>query len=332
MNLYLFPALPNNINGYGIAVASDYKKLSPKPEDIVIWYTSQSAPADYKIIKRPSRMAFSRLVNVVQNKVNCEITKSDLRKISFAPESIDKVFSGDVIFYRALRSLFPEKKIFVRFHNCFGRIKDRIRLIDEPVNVKFEIQARAFYKLEREIFKDKNVQKIFISKEDRDYYTSNFGIESDSEVWGFAPDMEKTIKARKDTPKTKLVHFGGIQSHKIDGLKWFVNDVFFPLRKIHPQVEFHLWGRGSEIFDDNTNGIYGHGFYEGDDLPLVSEGLYVNPDIIGGGVKIKLLSYFEGGASFLSTPFGYEGYSKGLIDNHYCFDFLEDYFKTMQKR
>ena len=334
MDLYIFPILPSKSNGYGIAVASDFARLNPKKDDVVIWYTSRTDTSYRQVLKRPSKLAFSRATKVLLNKVNCEVTAMELKKIDFDCNKVDSIFCGDVIFYRALRKIFPQKMITVRFHNCFGRIKDRIRLIDEPVNLKFKIQANAFYRLEKEIFKDTNTYKIFITKEDRDYYTSNFGIESDSEVWAFVPDMNRAIAKRNDKHKNKLVHFGGIQSHKIDGLKWFVKDVFLPLREKVPAIEFHLYGNGTESFDDKVNGIYGHGFYKQDGLPDTDCGLYINPDLIGGGVKIKLMSYFEEGASFITTPFGYEGYPKELIDNQFYYvveknqwlPFLIDFF------
>ena len=45
--------------------------------------------------------------------------------------------------------------------------------------------------------------------------------------------------------------------------------------------------------------------------------LYINPDIIGGGIKLKLQTLIEAGVPFISSVFGYEGYSKSMIDNRY---------------
>lgn len=334
--LILLPVKPYYDNGYSIAVKSDLDKLQPSANDLLIWYddVDGSLYGYDKVIKRPSKYSLLRVINVLKNNVNCELQTKKLKN-EVLTNVYDEIFCGDVIFYNAVRSLFPNKKITVRFHNCFSRIKDRIRLINEPVNLKFKIQARAFYKLEKKIFHDSNVYKIFISDEDRLYYTMNFGKKSDSCVWGFTPDMNKAVSKRSEAQKTKIVHVGGLQTHKIDGIIWFINEVFLPLRNTYPTLEFHMWGQGSRAFDDETKGIYGHGFYDGNDLPLTDRGLYINPDLIGGGVKIKLISYFEEGASFISTPFGYEGYNTDLVDNKHYFvvekdcwlSFLRDYFK-----
>lgn len=334
MNIYIFPLYPYRKNGYGIAVKNDLSKLTIAQEDQVIWYeyTEKNFFDNDVVLLRPPRFAFSRAVKVLQNHVNCEVTARDLKKFNL--QQADSIFCDDVIFYRALRELFPSKRIVVRFHNCFARILDRIQLIDKKVNLKFRVQLRAFYQLEKEIFQDDNVYKIFISEEDRDYYCSMFGKYTDSEVWGFMPDMKKAVSNRIDSQKTKLVHFGGLQFHKIDSMKWFINDVFKPLHIKNPSVEFHLWGVFTDTFNSPEKGVFGHGIYQGDELPLVEDGLYVNPDLVGCGVKIKLMDYFEKGASFITTPYGYEGYPLEYIDDKFYhriepeqwLAFLDNYF------
>lgn len=336
MNVFFFPINPFRSNGYSIAVKNDLSKLQIDQNDIIVWYeyTNDTFYGNDVVLLRPPKFAISRIVKVLQNHINCEVTAGDLKQLDL--KQVNDVFCGDVIFYRAVRELFPTKRITVRFHNCFARIQDRIRLLGNKVNLKFKIQMRAYYQLEKEIFNDSNVHKVFISEEDRDYYCSMFGKRSDSEVWGFCPDMNKAVSARIDSKKTKLVHYGGLQTHKIDSLKWFINDVFIPLHLHKPNVEFHLWGAGSEAFDNPGRGIFGHGFYKGDGMPLVDDGLYVNPDLIGGGVKIKLIDYFEKGASFITTPFGFEGYPLDYIDNKFYYmvepdewlPFLKQYFSN----
>lgn len=337
MNLYIFPSQPVTTNGYGIAVKSDLERLNTTADDLIIWYDyrQEKIYENDVVLLRPSKFALSRFINILKNKVNCEVYEKSLSK--FDLQSVNEIFCGEVIFYRALRKLFPNKKITVRFHNCYARIKDRLRLIDTNVNLKMRIDLNAFYQLEKEIFQDRNTTKIFISNEDRDYYTSNFGIYSDSIVWGFSPNMEQAIKNRNSSKKNKIVHFGGLQAHKVDGIKWFINDIFIQLRSKYPNIEFHLYGSGTINFNSPSDGVYGHGFYDGDSLPDLEDGLFINPDSLGLGVKIKLIDLFEKGASFISTPYGYEGYDRKYIDNMHYFivekdkwlTFLIDYFRHL---
>ena len=196
----------------------------------------------------------------------------------------------------------------------------------------FEYNLRTFYKLETEIFKDNNVTKIFISKEDQNYYSLMTGNE-DSELWQFNLDTNLSSKNRKEIKySNKLVFFGGVSSHKKQSVLWFINSVFPVIKSQISDIEFHLWGNGTKRFNSTKDSIFGHGFFNSDGFPLRDESLYINPDIIGGGIKIKLMSYFNNGIPFISTPFGYEGYSKEYIDDKYCMvSSLEDWGNDIVK-
>lgn len=320
MNLYVFPSLPDHSSGYGVAVNSDYNRLVIGADDIVIWYTEKetSLQKNHYIIRRYSRTNYRRYLNLICGRASTELSADDFKFID--KDSIDEIFCGEVVFYRALRKLFPEKKITVRFHNCFARIQDRVNLLGlyKTLGTTFKTNLKCFYKLEKEIFSDMNTHKIFISKEDRDYYVSNFGRSVDSEVWGLEPDMKVSKENRTGGHIDKFVWYGGLFAHKIDSLKWFIADVYKPLKQQFPHIEFHLYGKGSDAFNEPEFSICGHGFYNGTDRPYKDSALYVNPDLTGGGVKIKLIDYFESGVKFITTPFGYEGYSHDYIDGEYC--------------
>jgi len=320
MNLIMFPESASLRNGYGIAVDYGYDILSPSTDDLIVWYTDDKALPRFKDgdvwMQRPGLVNAKRFKNMIMNRVGPEVTVSDLRFLK--GKNFDNIHCDDVIFYRALRKLYPTQHLTIRFHNCYARIQDRKEILGMHLNIKFEINLRALTKLEREIFRDKNVHKIFLSEEDKGYYTSMTG-RSDASVWAFDMDKNKAIQNRTTSCfDNKLVWFGGVQDHKIRSVNWFIEDVFPQILAEIPSVEFHLWGRDTEPFDNPDQHVFGHGVYSGNDIPLKDTALYINPDIIGGGVKLKLKSYFEGGVPFITTYFGFEGYNKDLLDDKYC--------------
>lgn len=323
MNLYIFPEAACLNNGYGIGVDFGYKKLNPGAEDLVIWYTildkkDMMYVEDHHIIFKKNRtFSFKSFKNILTGKERTECCYSDLSFLKGM--KFDHIHCDEVIFYRAIRKLFPKQQLSLRLHNCFSRIYDRKRMLNMRLDWKYEIKLRNMYKLEQEIFQDPQVYKIFISDEDRAYYLANFGRYCDSESWLYIPDMAAAKRNREATYRYthKLVWFGGIESHKKASVEWFINHVFKHIREDIPDVEFHLWGRGSSNFDDPNNHVFGHGFWKGTDMPM-HNALYVNPDIIGGGIKLKLLTFIENGIPVISTPFGFEGYTKELIDNTFC--------------
>lgn len=323
MDLFIYPQAASYTNGYGIGVNYAYEKITPKPDDIVVWYTSEKRDKmlyvrdSDVIIRRKRPISFAAIRNLFRGKTHAELTAHDL---SFLRDmQFDYIHCDEVIFYRALRKLFPDKKLTVRFHNCFSRIWVRTQFLNRPLGFKYWLNIKLLKKLETEIFADRKVHKIFISDEDRDFYCSNYGITSDSETWYYLPDINLIQKNRSEIVlDNKIVWFGGMDTHKISSVKWFASEVFPLLLKFNPKLEFHLWGGGTEFFNRPQHRIFGHGFFEGEGLPSRTS-LYVNPDIIGGGIKLKIMSLLENGAVVITSPFGFEGYKKDLIDNKYCY-------------
>lgn len=131
MNLYLFPESPVLTNGYGIIVNSDFMKITPLETDNVYWYTNFSENPlkrqGHEILKRPNKISYKRFKNMLLLKVGAELNFNEI--LFLKNKNFNEIFCGDVLFYRAIRKLFPSKLITVRFHNCFSRILDRKKLL-----------------------------------------------------------------------------------------------------------------------------------------------------------------------------------------------------------
>jgi hypothetical protein len=322
MNLYLFPESAIENNGYGIVVNKDYETLFPEKSDCIVWYAKNSKynlkykPTDY-ILKRPGLINIKRFKNIFLNKPGVEVT---MKELSFLKnQKFDYIFCGDVCFYRAIRKLFSNNHITVRFHNCFSRILYRKKLLNISLGFKFNLNLYSISKLEQEIFLDRYTEKIFISEEDKHFYELMTGY-NDGKIWPIKVNREKKYKNRVAIKFfDKIVWFGGVEAHKERSLNWFIKSVFPKIKNEINNIEFHLWGQNTQRYNKPKEKIYGHGVYTGESLPLKHSALFINPDIIGGGVKIKLKTYFEEEVVFISTPYGYEGYDRNFIDNKYCF-------------
>lgn len=313
MDLYIFPEFPESQNGYGIAVREVLNMLSVKEDDIVVYHTN-TINRQKNVICLPYSPLYSlyRIGNVIHNRLSTELPVS---KLSFLRKyDIENIYCDEVLFYRALRYLFPSKVIKVRFHNLYSRILSRKKLLALKVDWKFDYLLDAATKLEKEIINDSLAYKIFISQEDLNFYQLITGRFSDCTVWPFRPKLPN-ISLEQPKSISKLIWFGGIDTHKKKSIDWFVNKVLPKIQQSISEIEFHLWGRRTEMYNNPSRKIFGHGFWVMEGFPCVEGALYVNPDIIGGGVKLKLFSLIEEGIPFVSTVFGFEGYDKKMIDN-----------------
>lgn len=307
-------------NGYGIVVSMDYQILKPDDSDLIVWYTNVNEnplyKAEDKILSRPSKYCTRRVINLLCKRFGSEVNVKDLKFLNGI--MFDEIFCGDTIFYRAIRYLYPNKQIYVRFHNCYSRILTRKETLGIRIDPKLKLDLYTMCKLEKQIFKDPMAYKIFISDEDKLYYNLITG-QDDAKVSGLTIDTGKASMNRKLLNNiNKLVWIGGVESHKKVSMKWFCDVIFPEIRKRVPDCELHLWGNRTRQFNNHKNKIYAHGILNSNEFPYKENALYINPDIIGGGVKVKVKTYFEEGIPLISTPFGFEGYQAKLIDNEYC--------------
>ncbi|UJH67029.1 hypothetical protein [Allomuricauda sp. SCSIO 65647] len=319
MNLYLFPHEISKLNGYGIVVSEDYKRVPASEIDHFVWYSYETANdliGNHFFIDRKRVSMSHRFRMILQNRPGTEVTKKMLDRLELA-KSYSNIFCGDTIFYRAVREKYPKAHLQVRFHNCFYRIAIRRQELNISLDHKFSKQLKIFTRLEKEIFADANTTPIFLSTEDESFYVAETG-RTNSILWGVGVDKKETPKESL-WPITRLVYFGGVESHKKKSLDQFISHIWPQLRAVYPNLHFHLFGYGSNGYHDKKNKIWGHGFYDGNGWPYLKNGLYINPDIIGGGVKIKIKTYLENNIRFITTPYGIEGYDQKFIDDKTAF-------------
>jgi hypothetical protein len=305
MRLILLPCDPHSPGGYNRVAGDDLRKLCSRADDIVCVYlqTGRQAASGFRVIHRPSRGSFRQFANVLAARPFSDVWVSQLRPIvKGAP--VGEIFCGDVIFYNALRALFPGHRMTVRFHNLFGLARSRWEWRASTIDTHFRLTLSLTSRLERKICSDPLVHPIFINPRERDFFQLMWPGRS-SEVWG----VDVVPSAAPSVPKhRRLLYMGGTASHQVVGIRLLLERVLPSLRSAVPGVEFHLWGEGTERFARPADGVFGHGFWRGEGLPLNGDGLFVIPDLLGGGIKVKTGDALREGLAFITTPFGAEGY------------------------
>ena len=303
--LILLPENPGTSSGYHKAVKADLDKLMITENDTVIVYSSSyniSIP-NAITINRPKKFALKRFINIFLLRVSTEVNISELLPF-LRGKVFDEIFCGEVIFYRAIRKLFPHREIIVRLHNFYTLLKKRQKKLKYKLNFQFKLVLFLITKLETEISKDKNVRTIFITKEEYGYF-KKLHPNAKSEYW---PAYTPETSVFKPPSKPIIVWFGGVSTHKRFTIDYFIKHVFKKIRSEYLTVEFHLWGKGTQRYNDVSNLIFGHGFYKKEGFPLAGEALYINPDLLGGGIKLKVGDLLDNGIPFISTQYGVEGY------------------------
>ena len=77
----------------------------------------------------------------------------------------------------------------------------------------------------------------------------------------------------------------------VEGISWFIDNVFSTLKNEYPKITLHIAGFGSResLAAYNNKGIVIHGAI--DDVPtfIKSHGIFISPIFYGSGIKIKVL-------------------------------------------
>lgn len=124
-----------------------------------------------------------------------------------------------------------------------------------------------------------------------------------------------SVLLQRTVPKTYLpfsiYHIGSLEwLPNIQGLNWFLNEVFPELIRNFPKIVFFIYGRGAEKILVNAS-IKAHVVVKGfvDDLwtEIHDKQVAVIPLQTGGGMRIKILELMACGKSIVSTSVGKEG-------------------------
>lgn len=322
--LIVLPEIPGTDDGYRIAVKSDVERLRPKKSDVVITYSLKkrkrikgAKAINIPRVSRSSLFAPKLWKNLIQGRPVHDLSTHELKQVLKAAKptfQFDQIFCGDVILYNSIRSLFPNAKIDVRFHNLFSLVKARQEKFQYPIGTKFKIVLYTRARLETRILSDPNATPVFITPEDVEYYSNIYPGRKNYKLWEIN-NLTNSKNIKSEIVKiNKLIWFGSLAAHKDFCIKYFIEKIFPALKEQNNKLEFHLYGGGTEIFNAPEKGIKGFGYYQGSGLPD-PEGLYINPDLLGGGIKLKLRHLIDNKVSFITTPYGASGYDLNEVAN-----------------
>lgn len=152
----------------------------------------------------------------------------------------------------------------------------------------------------------KSVDRFWaISAQDGNEYVSRLRLRPDGVV-GVAVDQlpvsECVVPGSKD-----ILYLGSADLRKGGGLKVFIDECWPKVVRAHPDARLVMAGRGTELYSRPEVCVEGIG-YEADESAFLSRGyIFVNPQLIGSGIKLKSLVAMMRGKALVTTSTGAEG-------------------------
>lgn len=152
----------------------------------------------------------------------------------------------------------------------------------------------------------KNMDRFWvISEQDGEEYVARLGLQPDGVV-GVAIDPLEVSECFVPNSKDVL-YLGSADLRKGGGLKAFIEECWPSVVRAHPDARLLMAGRGTESYSRPEVRVEGIG-YQAEESSFFSRGqIFVNPQLIGAGIKLKSLVAMMRGKALVTTSTGAEG-------------------------
>lgn len=178
----------------------------------------------------------------------------------------------------------------------------------------WKLELKKIYDHEKEVF---GLADRFyaISEDDAEWYRERMQIKPDG-IIGFYLDEIFFQSVPISGSQPNLLYLGSADLRKGQALNRFIKECWPLVRPAVPDATFILGGMGTETVHDPSNGIIGLGYVDSADEVLQKGNIFINPQQVGAGIKIKSLIALASSRLLISTPVGVEG--TGLKDGVHC--------------
>lgn len=199
-------------------------------------------------------------------------------------------------------------RIILRAHNVEHQIWTRLT-INEVSRLKkwyLKLQSNRLKRFESNLAR--SVDQIWcISKNDLEWF------ELHTNKCHFIPTAVLPQKDPEKIVPLKCHHLGALDwAPNIQGLQWFISEIWPKVIKIIPKAEFHIAGNNppSNFKVPEKLNIFYHGQVENAVNFMHNHGISIVPLLAGSGMRIKILQNSAAGVPTLSTAIGAEGIFK----------------------
>ncbi len=154
------------------------------------------------------------------------------------------------------------------------------------------------------------------------------------EVIPIAVDTDEIAPVIRQPGANRILHIGTMYwPPNIDGVWWFIREIYPLIRANRPEVSFDIVGARppQELLDLNNNGsgVNVTGYVEDPASYLQRAGVFIVPLRAGGGMRVKILNALAQGLPIVSTSLGCEGIDVTSGENIIIADTPEDFAQAV---
>ncbi len=132
-------------------------------------------------------------------------------------------------------------------------------------------------------------------------------------------DTNKIKRSRRAVQSTKIIMVGYLYHQpNMEGLLWFIRNVFPALKKIYPDLSLQVIGKyPKQVENEKFEGVVFRGYVESISAEYDEAAIVIAPIIGGAGTQIKVLDALAHDRPLVVAPFAFSGFSNVLkADEH----------------
>jgi glycosyltransferase involved in cell wall biosynthesis len=227
-------------------------------------------------------------------------------------------------------------KIVVRMHNIEHQIWERLASNESNPFMKFlyHVNEKQLRKVEDSIL-NKVDGYMTISEPDYQYFEKT-APEIPGVVIPFGIDMDN-YELEDDfiaSDKPSLCHIGSMNwSPNIEGIEWFLDDVWPLIHEAHPDLEFTVAGHGTpdHLMQRKDANVKFVGTVPDANEFMLDHELMIVPLLSGSGIRVKIVEAMALGRVVITTSVGAEGLSVENGKHLFIADTPEEFLSVINK-
>ncbi|MFN3917880.1 MAG: glycosyltransferase family 4 protein [Flavobacteriales bacterium] len=225
-------------------------------------------------------------------------------------------------------------KVVLRSHNLEYMIWKRMAVgtTNPAKRIYLNILANQLKTYEENILKDIDAIAA-ISAEDTKRY-ANMNIKKPLISLPFGIDINNYNPTEKTPTSTiKFFHIGAMDwKPNIEGVSWFLEEIWPAMLKENPNIELHLAGRNMPNWMDNLNqkGVFIHGEVSDAKTFMNKYDIMIVPILSAGGMRVKIIEGMAMKKAIISTQIGAEGIEYKNGTHILIADTVEEFVSTLK--
>ena len=211
-----------------------------------------------------------------------------------------------------IRKYAPDTQVVMKCHNVEHELWSRIAANTRFAPKRWYLEKEAAMMKTVEVSSTKDVDAvIFLSDRDKSIFEkAGFDNRYTINPSSLQLDQYQRPAKTKDPRKFSIGFIGSLDwIPNVEGIKWFLDNVWPMVRKKLPYAEFHVAGRnpGNDFFSQESRKIFIHGEVRSAIDFMADHDVLVVPLLSGSGIRIKILEALALGRTVITTTLGVEG-------------------------